>query len=91
MEQHFADNNFINNKWLDVLHVRDLLNEPLIQLSNGENKRVQLVIALLENPELLILDNPFVGLDVEGRETLQHIIQTISQKEIHVITHYILQ
>ena len=85
LEQHFAENVFINNKWLDVLHVRNLLNEPLIQLSNGENKRVQLAIALLENPELLILDNPFTGSDVEGRETLQHIIQTISQKEIHII------
>jgi molybdate transport system ATP-binding protein len=85
LEQHFADNNFIHNKWLDVLHVRNLLNEPLIQLSNGENKRVQLAIALLENPELLILDNPFIGLDVEGRETLQKIIQTISQTKIHVI------
>ena len=85
LEQHFADNNFTKNKWLDALHVQNLLDEPLIQLSNGENKRVQLAIALLENPELLILDNPFIGLDIEGRETLQNIIKTISQKEIHVI------
>ncbi|HEY4876867.1 MAG TPA: ATP-binding cassette domain-containing protein [Puia sp.] len=85
LEEHFSNQNFINNEWLDVLHVRNLLNEPLIQLSNGENKRVQLAIALLENPGLLILDNPFVGLDVEGRKTLHHIIQTILQKGIHIL------
>jgi molybdate transport system ATP-binding protein len=85
LQEHFPEKNFINDEWLDVLHVRSLLNEPLIQLSNGENKRVQLAIALLENPELLILDNPVVGLDVEGRKTLHQIIQTISKKGIHIL------
>ncbi|HSZ87646.1 MAG TPA: ATP-binding cassette domain-containing protein, partial [Puia sp.] len=85
LQEHFSNQNFIDDEWLDVLHVRNLLNEPLIQLSNGENKRVQLAIALLETPELLILDNPFVGLDVEGRKVLHQIIQSISQKGIHVL------
>jgi molybdate transport system ATP-binding protein len=85
LQEHFPGKNFSDEEWLDVLHVRNLLNEPLIQLSNGENKRVQLAIALLENPELLILDNPFVGLDVEGRKTLHQVIQTISEKGIHIL------
>src|SRR5579871_2595292 len=85
LKEHFADENFLKSEWIDELHIRSLLNEPLIQLSNGENKRVQLVIALLENPELLILDNPFVGLDVEGRKTLQQIIKKISEKGIQVL------
>jgi molybdate transport system ATP-binding protein len=63
---------------LDRLHVRPLLNKPLIQLSNGENKRVQLAIALLERPEMLILDNPFPGLDVEGRRVLHGIINGLA-------------
>jgi len=85
LKEHFEKENFIDNDWLDALHIRSLLDEPLIQLSNGENKRVQLAIALLENPTLLILDNPFIGLDVEGRKTLHHIIQTISQKGIQIL------
>ncbi len=44
--EHFAEEDFIHNEWIDKLDVRKLLNEPLIQLSNGENKRVQLIIAL---------------------------------------------
>jgi molybdate transport system ATP-binding protein len=85
LKEYTDTENFFNNEWIDVLHVRDLLKKPLIQLSNGENKRTQLAIALLENPELLILDNPFTGLDVEGRETLRDIINEISKKRIHVL------
>lgn len=72
-------------EWLDQLHIRTLLSRPLIQLSNGENKRVQLAIALLEAPDLLILDNPFLGLDVEGRSTLHHIINMLAEKGIQLL------
>ena len=71
--------------WLDQLHLTDLLNEPLIQLSNGENKRLQLAEALLGDPALLILDNPFTGLDVSGRQLLHTIINSITADGIHVI------
>src|SRR5260370_42252935 len=72
-------------EWLDSLHIRPLLSRPLIQLSNGENKRVQLAIALLEEPELLILDNPFLGLDTAGRELLHQIINELAAKGIKVL------
>jgi molybdate transport system ATP-binding protein len=71
--------------WLDRWHIRSLLEKPLIQLSNGENKRVQLAIALLGEPELLIMDNPFLGLDTEGRETLHHIIDGLAAGGIQVL------
>jgi molybdate transport system ATP-binding protein len=71
--------------WLDSLHIRPLLNKPLIQLSNGENKRVQLAIALLENPECLILDNPFLGLDTEGRTTLHDIINRLAAEGMQIL------
>jgi molybdate transport system ATP-binding protein len=71
--------------WLDDLHIRPLLKKPLIQLSNGENKRVQLAIALLSDPELLILDNPFLGLDTEGRATLHTIINKLTTRPITIL------
>ena len=71
--------------WLDSLHIRPLLNKPLIQLSNGENKRVQLAIALLENPECLILDNPFLGLDIEGRATLHTIVNQLAAEGMQIL------
>src|SRR5579871_2602421 len=72
-------------KWADELHIRKLFKKPLIQLSNGENKRVQLAIALLANPELLIMDNPFLGLDTDGRKLLHHIINMLSERGMHIL------
>jgi len=75
----------VAEEWLDSLHIRPLLSRPLIQLSNGENKRVQLAIALLEDPELLILDNPFLGLDIDGRALLHQIINGLAAKGIQIL------
>ncbi|RTL60386.1 MAG: ATP-binding cassette domain-containing protein [Sphingobacteriales bacterium] len=72
-------------KWIKLLHLTPLLSKPLIQLSNGENKRLQLVKALSANPALLILDNPFIGLDAEGRTTLHSIFTSIIKEGIHLL------
>jgi molybdate transport system ATP-binding protein len=72
-------------KWISLLRLTPLLDEPLIQLSNGENKRLQLAEALLSDPAILILDNPFIGLDTEGRQTLYTIIDEITRNNIHII------
>jgi len=71
--------------WIELLHLNTLLAKPLLQLSNGENKRLQLAKALLANPALLILDNPFIGLDAEGRKTLHTILGSVCLKGIHII------
>lgn len=73
------------DSWLDILHIRPLLKKPLIQLSNGEHKRVQLAIALLERPEMLIMDNPFLGLDTAGRATLHQIIDRLASEGMQIL------
>ena len=57
--------------WINFFNLTAIIDKPLIQLSNGENKRLQLAKAMTASPSLLILDNPFVGLDKAGRSTLQ--------------------
>jgi molybdate transport system ATP-binding protein len=74
-----------NTNWVEQLHLTPVLQEPLIQLSNGENKRLQLAKALFLDPAVLIMDNPFVGLDVEGRQTLHRIIDSIAASGITII------
>jgi molybdate transport system ATP-binding protein len=73
------------NNWIEQLHLTHVLQEPLIQLSNGENKRLQLAQALFLDPAVLIMDNPFVGLDVEGRQRLHRIFDAIAASGISII------
>ncbi len=56
----------------------DRRNASLIQLSSGENKRFQLIHALLLQPQVLILDAPYTGLDVAARRQLNIIISDLS-------------
>ena len=57
-------------KILEDLDLRYLLPRSLIQLSNGENKKVQLAKYLSDDPDILIMDNPFLGLDSNTRAFL---------------------
>jgi molybdate transport system ATP-binding protein len=54
--------------------VADLLPLSLIKLSNGQMRRARLAHALLAKPELLILDEPFLGLDVSGRDDVAELL-----------------
>jgi molybdate transport system ATP-binding protein len=63
---------------VELFHIHPLMNEPLIQLSNGENKRLQILKAVLRCPRLLILDEPFTGLDPEGRAVLDGMLKLLA-------------
>lgn len=69
---------FSKERLLELFHLKSLLDEPLIQLSNGENKRLQILKGVLGVPYLLILDEPFTGLDVDGRRLLDDILSALS-------------
>jgi ABC-2 type transport system ATP-binding protein len=51
------------NAWLDRLGIAARANDRLDALSHGNQQRVQLIAALMNQPELLVLDEPFSGLD----------------------------
>jgi molybdate transport system ATP-binding protein len=61
---------------MELLNIAHLKNSKLMMLSNGERKRTQLAEALLHHPDVLVLDQPFVGLDVQSRQNLsQRIVE----------------
>ena len=67
------------------LRLTPLLQKQLIQLSNGETKRVLIAAALLKHPAILLLDNPLTGLDVESRAWFNKLLAEVTASGIHII------
>lgn len=59
-----------NNAMCRLLGVEPLLDKKAVMLSSGELRKLQIAMAVVENPRLLIIDNPFIGLDCESRTLL---------------------
>ncbi|KAH9174354.1 P-loop containing nucleoside triphosphate hydrolase protein [Lactarius sanguifluus] len=62
---------------IDKLGLKDLLDLPLVALSNGQTRRARIVKALLEQPDILLLDEPLTGLDVKTRPTLFRLLHSV--------------
>ncbi len=76
---------------VDLLGVRKLILQPVRELSLGERMKLELVAALLHEPEVLFLDEPTIGLDVVAQHTihafLRH-VQAERQMTVILTTHY---
>ncbi|HVB04256.1 MAG TPA: ATP-binding cassette domain-containing protein [Chitinophagaceae bacterium] len=67
------------------LGITYLLGRQVNQLSNGETKKLLLLRAILSRPRMLILDQPFTGLDPEARTGLSELIDRIAASGIAII------
>lgn len=68
-----------------LLSIDHLLDRHFVTLSNGETRRMLLARSLLKKPKLLLLDNPFSGLDVHSREVLREALIHLKEEGISVI------
>lgn len=70
---------------VDRLKLAPLLDKQLIKLSHGETKRLLMAAALLRHPRILLLVNPFTGLDAETRGELRNIINEVAASGITIV------
>ena len=71
--------------WAKKLEVDQYLQMTAEKLSKGNQQKVQFVTAILHNPELLVLDEPFSGLDPVNTELLKNVIIELIKKGTYII------
>jgi molybdate transport system ATP-binding protein len=70
---------------IELLGIEALLDRTLDQVSNGERRKVLLARALLKRPRLLILEDPFAGLDAAFRSKLQQILGDLMCGDLRLV------
>ena len=64
----------------DLFHIEPLLDKYVITLSSGELRKFQLTKTLFADPQLLIMDNTFIGLDAETRDQLKALLLQLAEE-----------
>lgn len=72
-------------KWSKELKVEEYLNQTAEKLSKGNQQKIQFMTAVIHNPELVVLDEPFSGLDPVNTEILKKIIIDLVKNNKYVI------
>jgi ABC-2 type transport system ATP-binding protein len=73
------------DRWLDALELTDRAAARLDDLSHGNQQRVQLAAALLHGPELVVLDEPFSGLDPFAMDSMSTLLAQVAQSGAAVL------
>ena len=63
-----------------LFHIEEFLDKYIITLSSGELRKFQLTKTLFADPKLLIMDNPFIGLDAETRDQLRDLLKLLAEE-----------
>ena len=66
--------------WLEKFNILEYANKKIKELSKGNRQKIQFIIAVLHNPDLLILDEPFSGLDPVSVEEFKNMV--LEQKKL---------
>ena len=72
-------------KWAEKLKVSDYLEMTAEKLSKGNQQKIQFIASILHSPELIILDEPFSGLDPVNTELLKNVIIELVKEGKYII------
>lgn len=78
-------------KWLDDCHLTNIKHKKLRHLSGGQRQKTGLIQALINLPRILILDEPFEGLDREERRYFQRTIERLAFHSIVIISTHLIE
>ncbi len=72
-------------KWAKILKVEEYIPMPAEKLSKGNQQKIQFMTSILHNPELIVLDEPFSGLDPVNSEILKNVIIDLVKQGKYII------
>lgn len=72
-------------EWAKILKVEEYLEQPAEKLSKGNQQKIQFITAVIHDPELIVLDEPFSGLDPVNTEILKNVIIDLVTKGKYII------
>jgi len=70
---------------LKVVNLEDRIKEPVKNFSGGMKRRLNIAIGLIHNPQLILLDEPTVGIDVQAKVNILNIIKNLGKQGTSVI------
>ena len=76
----YYDDAFPLQDLFEVTQLEDILDQRVERLSWGQRRRLELALALLPRPKLLILDEPTAGLDIETRERIWILLRQLADQ-----------
>lgn len=80
------------NYWIDKFHLEKICNQKYKYLSGGQKRRVDIARALIHQPQILFLDEPTTGLDIQTRNLIWKILNDLrkdTKLTIVLTTHYL--
>jgi molybdate transport system ATP-binding protein len=75
-----AERRKLRDQLYELFHMEEFLDKYIITLSSGELRKFQLTKTLFADPKLLIMDNPFIGLDAETRDPLRDLLKLLAEE-----------
>ena len=75
-----AERRQLRDQLYELFHMEEFLDKYIITLSSGELRKFQLTKTLFSDPKLLIMDNPFIGLDAETRDQLRDLLRLLAEE-----------
>ena len=69
----------------EIFHLESLLDKYIILLSSGELRKFKLAASLFTNPKVLIMENPFIGLDAQTRDQLKELLDMLTKEGLQII------